>query len=80
MTMCRDTLQKLIDCYLIKQIKTQSEDPSHGGPVHSLEVTPLGLATYKGISCTGRVLIFIIKVPVIICQISTFHPVKFMLS
>jgi hypothetical protein len=44
---CRESLQKLIDSGLVLQTKSQSEDPEHN-LCHSLEVTRLGKATFKG--------------------------------
>ena len=46
-TVCRDSLQKLIDSGLVLQIISQSEDPEHN-LCHSLEVTRIGKATFKG--------------------------------
>ena len=44
----QESLQKLIDNGLVKQIKSQCEDPETEDFVHSLEVTELGKATFKG--------------------------------
>ncbi|XP_052771050.1 helicase POLQ-like [Mya arenaria] len=48
-TLCQESLQKLIDSGLVLQTKSLSEEPEKGESViHSLEVTPLGKATFKG--------------------------------
>lgn len=46
--LCCDSLQKLIDIGLVIQLKSQSEDPQQPQQCHSLEVTRLGRATFKG--------------------------------
>ena len=47
---CQDSLQKLVDAGLVLQTKSQSENPEcQSGSIHSLEVTELGKATFKGI-------------------------------
>ncbi|XP_053407683.1 helicase POLQ-like [Mercenaria mercenaria] len=46
-SVCRDSLQRLVDSGLVLQIKSQSEDPEQN-LCHSLEVTQLGKATFKG--------------------------------
>jgi len=48
-TMCREALQVLVDRGLVVQTKTLCEEPQQGeNMLHSLEVTPLGKATFKG--------------------------------
>ncbi|XP_053406623.1 helicase POLQ-like [Mercenaria mercenaria] len=46
-SVCRDSLQRLVDSGLVLQIKSQSEDPEQN-LCHSLEVTRIGKATFKG--------------------------------
>lgn len=48
--LCRDSVQKLIDWGLIVQTRTQSEDPEQSELQYSLDVTPLGRATFKGMA------------------------------
>ena len=47
--MCKGSLQKLIDLGLVQQTRCQKQEAE--GYTHSLEVTQLGRATFKGTIC-----------------------------